>query len=101
MKRIKKFGVFQTAKVFAVITFLFSSFMLLPFFIYVSFLSSIFGQSFGSMGLFFPSGSSYFLIIIPFIYGILGFIMSAIGCLIYNLISKWTGGIEIEVETKD
>ncbi len=30
----------------------------------------------------------------PLIYGILGFIFSAIGCAIYNLTAKWTGGIE-------
>ena len=102
MRKIKRFGVFQTAKVFALITFLISLLMLIPFFLYMSLLRSIFGQSFGQVGLLpFPPSSFYFLIIIPFIYGIFSFIMSAIGCYIYNLISKWIGGIEIEIETKD
>jgi len=28
----------------------------------------------------------------------MGFVMTAISCLVYNLIAGWTGGIELEFE---
>jgi len=37
---------------------------------------------------------------LPVFYGVLGFVMSAIGCLLYNLFAHWMGGFEVEVELK-
>lgn len=34
----------------------------------------------------------------PVIYGIMGFILGVLGSAIYNLIARWIGGIEVEVE---
>jgi hypothetical protein len=34
----------------------------------------------------------------PVIYGVMGFIGGIIGAAIYNLIARWIGGIEVEVE---
>ena len=34
----------------------------------------------------------------PIMYGLMGFVMGAIGALIYNLIAGWVGGIEMELE---
>jgi hypothetical protein len=31
------------------------------------------------------------------IYGIVGWVFTAIVCLIYNLVARWTGGIEVQV----
>jgi hypothetical protein len=39
-------------------------------------------------------------IILPFFYGALGFIDGAIGALLYNLLAKWVGGFEVEVELR-
>ena len=36
---------------------------------------------------------------IPFFNITIGFNITAIGCPFYNLISKWTGGIELKFET--
>ncbi len=35
---------------------------------------------------------------IPIFYGLMGFIFGALGALIYNLMAKWVGGIEIELQ---
>lgn len=35
---------------------------------------------------------------IPVFYGAIGFIAGAIGALIYNLMAKWVGGIQIELQ---
>lgn len=38
------------------------------------------------------------IILFPIIYGILGFVVGAIGAWLYNLIAKGVGGIEMEFE---
>jgi hypothetical protein len=92
MKRIKRFGVYQTAKIAAVIYFLIAAVFTLPFWLIVS---SMPGNGVFPASLF---SSKIFLVIVPFLYGIVAFIMTAIGCVVYNLTAKWTGGIELEVE---
>ena len=37
---------------------------------------------------------------IPIVYGVMGFIAGAIGALIYNLMAKWVGGIQIELQSQ-
>ena len=39
-----------------------------------------------------------FAILAPFLYAAMGFVFGAIGAFIYNLVAKWIGGIEVEVE---
>lgn len=39
-----------------------------------------------------------FGILMPVIYGVMGFVFGVIGAAIYNLIARWIGGIEVEVE---
>jgi hypothetical protein len=38
----------------------------------------------------------FFVIFIPVVYGVLGFIFGLLSAALYNLISKWTGGFEFE-----
>ena len=45
------------------------------------------GMLFGGVG----------LIVFPVIYTVLGFVFGVIGAAIYNLVAKWTGGIEFIV----
>ena len=35
---------------------------------------------------------------LPILYGVIGFIFGVIAAAIYNLVAKWTGGIEVTVE---
>ena len=37
-------------------------------------------------------------ILMPVIYGVMGFIGGVIGAAVYNLDARWIGGIELEVE---
>lgn len=39
-----------------------------------------------------------FAILAPVIYGAMGFLMGAVMAFIYNLVAKFTGGFEIELE---
>ena len=42
-----------------------------------------------------------YMIILPIVYGVLGFIMGAISALIYNVAAGFVGGIEIELENAE
>ena len=39
-----------------------------------------------------------FGIFMPIIYGVMGFVFGIIMAAVYNLIARWIGGIEVEVE---
>ena len=37
-------------------------------------------------------------LLMPVMYGVMGFIFGILGAAVYNLIARWLGGIEVEVE---
>jgi hypothetical protein len=41
------------------------------------------------------------MVIAPICYGIFGYIFSAIGCWVYNLVASWTGGIALTLESSE
>jgi hypothetical protein len=58
---------------------------------------SLLGAVTGSAG--FGAGLGFLAIIVfPIMYGAIGFVAGAIGALIYNLVARWVGGIEIEFQ---
>lgn len=80
-KQIINISPIQTAKVFALMYFVMS----LPI---VVFMAISFWLSPA------PQQGLGFLVLFPFIYLIFGFIFTALGAWVYNLIAKWVGGIE-------
>lgn len=80
-KQILSFSPIQTAKVFALLYFVMS----IPL---IGFMAISFAFS--------PAQNPgiWFLVAMPFIYLIFGFVFTAVGALIYNLVAKWVGGIE-------
>jgi len=92
-RRIRRFSVLQTSWVAVVILFCVMLIIMIP----LGLVFSAIGKS-GLMPGHFPGFGVAFFFIIPFVYGIMGFIMTAISCLVYNLIAGWTGGIELEFE---
>lgn len=51
----------------------------------------------GAIGVLFGVGS---IIFFPIIYGLLGFVGGLISAFLYNLISRFVGGIELELEQR-
>lgn len=91
-KRLKRIDPVQAAKVAAVIYFLISLVFLLPI--------MLIGQVTGGSGFSeaFGLGIGMAILVLPVVYAVLGFVVVAISCLIYNLVAGWVGGIEVEVE---
>lgn len=85
-QRIARFGTFQTAKVMAVLYALMGA-VFIPFFL----LFSMFSSDAAALGI-------GFAIVMPVIYGVMGFVVVGIGCMIYNFVAKYTGGVEVELE---
>jgi hypothetical protein len=84
--RLKRFGIHPTALIVAILYFVLAV-VFVPFFYLAS--RSI------------PGGSqlpAIVLVIGPVLYGIFGYVFSAIGCWLYNLVASWTGGIALTLE---
>ena len=94
MAQIKKFGVLQTAKIAAVMYFAISLIFVIPFGL-IAFISGAARGREGVAGAFF---GGVFIIFMPIIYAVMGFVFVALGCLFYNLVANYFGGVEIEIE---
>jgi hypothetical protein len=86
-QQIRRFGVGQTAKVVGVLYTL-MGLLIVPIFAVGAILSPESEQAF----------PLWLVACLPVLYGLLGLIFTAIGCLVYNLVAGWVGGIEVEVE---
>ena len=84
-QRIRKFGVLQTAKVVGALYALLGLVFLTIFLVI-----SMFSPNESGMG-------AGFALVMPILYGVLGFIVTAIACAIYNFVSGLVGGIEVEL----
>jgi hypothetical protein len=95
MARIKSFGVLQTAKFAAVLYFIISAILMVLFGLFAmpDRFAAHDARSTSEIVL-----RILFMIFSPVICAVMVFVFVAIGCLIYNLIAKYIGGIEIEIE---
>ena len=87
MAQIRRFGVGQTAKVIGVLYAL-MGLVFVPIFL----IAAMYSPNRPGFG---PG----FALVLPVMYGVLGFIFTAIGCAIYNLVAGLVGGIEVELIT--
>ena len=91
-QQISRMSPHQNAKVSAVLMALVSLIMIVPFALIMTTVAAVTGvKALGmSMGM---------LILFPVAYLVLGYIMTVIGCAIYNVVVKMTGGLEFDVTT--
>ena len=85
-QRIRRFGVGQTAKVVALL-YAIMGLIFVPIVLIVSMLS--------------PNKSQFgtgFALVLPIIYGVSGFIITALSCALYNFVAGLVGGIEVELD---
>jgi len=86
--QIKKFGAVQTAKVMSILYLIITALIFFPLAIFVM-------SSGGKTKEGFPGWVFFFF---PLIYGAVGFITISLICLLYNLLAKFIGGVEIDLE---
>ena len=93
-RRLKRIGPLQLGKMAAC---LYGAMGLLfaPVFLIMSAVSA--NLPAGQRGTFAMMGVG-FALAAPFLYAAMGFIIGVIGAAIYNLVARWIGGIEVEVE---
>jgi hypothetical protein len=96
MQRIKSFGVLSVAKISG-LCYAAMGLLLIPFFLLLGLIGALAPKQQGMPAL----GAAFGVVLavcMPIIYGVMGFVMGALGAFIYNLISGWIGGIEIELQ---
>lgn len=101
--RIRKLGILSVAKIYALMMFVISLLIAIPYglvIIGISLMGASVGK--GNEALALGGGGIVagiaVMILIPILYAIIGFIAGAISSLIYNIFAGIVGGIEIEVE---
>jgi hypothetical protein len=85
-QQIRRFGIGQTAKVVAALYTL---------------LGLVFVPVFLVAAVFSPKETGFgtgLALALPILYGVMGFIFTAIACAIYNFVAGFVGGIEVELE---
>lgn len=90
VRRLKRIAPLQAGKLCACM-YGAMSLLFVPFILFASLVG---GQRFNGLGM----GMGMMAIFLPVLYAILGFVIGALGAVIYNLIAGWLGGLEFEVE---
>jgi len=90
MTELKKVGVFSAAKISAILMAIFG----LIGAIIILILGAAIAPVVESLGL--VEFGIAAVIIVPIMYGIIGFLLGAVGAFFYNLIAGWIGGIKME-----
>lgn len=102
-RRIKRIAPLQAGKMLGVL-YGCMGLIFLPFFLLAGMLGAFAQQAQQTQG---AGGAPAALIVgmmfgmgifMPIIYGAMGFVLGVVGAAVYNLVARWIGGIEVEVE---
>jgi hypothetical protein len=93
-RRIKRIAPLQLGKMLAILYGI-MGLIFIPFFLIMSAVATQMPseQRVGMMAM-----GAGFAVFAPLVYGAMGFIIGALGAVLYNLIARWIGGVEVEVE---
>jgi hypothetical protein len=95
--RLRRIGVLKAA-IMGGIGYALMSLVFVPFFLFIAMFAPAHEMAGGpGQWMFGP----VFALMMPLIYGIMGFIGTALAAAVYNLISMMVGGLEIELERAD
>ena len=93
MQTIRRVGVLSVAKIagaiYGVLGLIFA-----PFFLLVGLAAMASGEKEAAFGAAF---GIVFAVLMPVFYAVMGFLFGALAAWLYNVLSKWTGGIEVEL----
>jgi hypothetical protein len=94
IRRIRRIAPLQLGKIMA-LTYGIMGLIFCPFFLLMTVFATHLpnNQRVGIMAL-----GTGFALFMPVLYAVMGFVFGVVGAFIYNVIAKWVGGIEVEVE---
>jgi hypothetical protein len=99
--KLRRIAPLQAAKILAafygLLSLVFVPFMM-AFFAFASVAARRHGGAAPPVPLMFGMGLG-FTLFLPVLYAAMGFVFGALGAWVYNLLSKWLGGLEVEFET--
>jgi hypothetical protein len=93
---VKSVGVLSVAKIMGMI-YACMGLIFAPLFLLIGLMGSALGQQKSPLAGVFGVG---FAVLMPVLYGVMGFIAGLIGALLYNLFAGWVGGFELELEVR-
>ena len=96
MHIVKSVGVLSVGKIMGMI-YACMGLIFAPLFLLIGLMGSALGQQKSPVAGIFSVG---FAVLMPVIYGVMGFIIGMIGALLYNLFAGWVGGFELELEAR-
>jgi len=96
MHIIKSVGVLSVAKILGLM-YACLGLIVAPLFLMIGVLASAAGQRNNPLAGIFTVGVA---LLLPVFYGVMGFIAGLIGALFYNLLARWVGGFELEMELR-
>jgi hypothetical protein len=94
MRKIKRFAPLQLGKMLAVL-YGAMGLLIIPFFLVIPLVAGRLPQQQRVGVLALGAGFAFF---VPVIYAVMGFVIGVVGAWVYNLVARWIGGIEVEVE---
>ena len=92
--QIKRMSPHQNGKVFGVLMAATSLVFLIPMLLVMVAAMREMDQEMG----FFSAGPAVIFVVFPVLYLVFGYVFIAIGCMVYNTIAKFVGGIEFDLE---
>ena len=96
-KRLRRIGPLKAGVVLGVLYALLSL-LAVPFLMIAGGLAATAARQTGTSIPFAPFLFGMGALFLPIFYGLMGFIFGVIAAAVYNLVAKWTGGLEITLE---
>ncbi len=99
-RKLKRIAPLQLGKMLGILYGL-MGLIFLPFFALFAVIGSLAGsqsQESAGVGALAAGGMLFMGLMMPVIYGVMGFVLGVISAALYNLVARWIGGIEVEVE---
>ncbi len=97
MYRIRRFGIIKTATMVAVLDMVGIAIFAIPFALLFSAVGSAIPAGAGP-SIDASSGIIMFALLLIVGYGIGTWVLTAIACALYNLVARWVGGVEMQLE---
>ncbi len=98
-RTLKSIAPLQLGKILAIVYGLISL-IFVPFFLIFAVIGAFVPQQSGNSAALAGSlvGVLFMMVLFPIMYAVMGFLTGVIGGWVYNIVAKWVGGIQVDIE---